>query len=190
MIQPHEQVVNDIEQFVVTHGIIKAFEDRGYGLCALGFGPMMFTNIDMIMEFAQDGRVKDQLEVGRRYLPLPLLKDNATGPEMRQAIGDMVFQLRGPYFIEIQTNPETGNHEAKSNHLIDSIFIEPPFLNIVTDVKFGYYTKENTIVLHLLHAAKAIRKQLMMSTRGALCQSMTTNAVGADLLPNTSTKVQ
>jgi hypothetical protein len=153
-----------IEWTLITHGIVKAFEDRGYGLYQLGKGPMMFTHIEMIMEFVQHGRAEEVLEIGFRYLPLPLIKDSKDTFQMGKAIEEMVNQLRGPYFIDVGTNAE-GNAESLGKHLIDTVAVFPPGLHLSTDVRFGRVTTENTIVLHLAEAANVIRKQLMMSLR-------------------------
>lgn len=153
-----------IEWIAVTHGIILAFEQRGYGLYKLGRGPMMFSDIEMILEFVQYGRAEDVLEIGYRYLPLPLLKDSTDHFQMRKAIGEMILQLRGPFFIDIGTNPD-GTPKVLGKHLIDTVGVYPPFLHLGTDVKFAQITTENTIVLHLSMAADVIKKQLMMSLR-------------------------
>ena len=47
------------EWIAVTHGVIKAFEDRGYALYELGPGPVMFTSSSMVGEFVQYGRAED-----------------------------------------------------------------------------------------------------------------------------------
>jgi hypothetical protein len=153
-----------IEWVAVTHGVILAFEQRGYGLYKLGRGPMMFSDIEMIMEFVQYGRTEDVLEIGYRYLPLPLLKDSKDHNQMRKAIEEMVKQIRGPFFIDVGTNSE-GKPEMLGRHLIDTIGVYPPFLHLGTDVNFAQITTENTIVLHLSSAADIIKKQLMMSLR-------------------------
>jgi len=153
-----------VEWTLVTHGIIKAFEHRGYGLYQLGRGPMMFSGIEMIMELVQYGRAEEVLEVGFRYLPLPLLEDSKDTFQMGRAIGEMIAQLRGPFFANILTNKD-GRPEKIGTHLIDSISIEPPFLNLYCDTRFCQVTTENTIEIHLSGAVAAIRKQLAMSLR-------------------------
>lgn len=159
-----DNVGDAYEWAVTTNGIIKAFEDRGYGLYPTGKGPMMFTDINMIMEFVQYGRAKDTLEIGIRHLPLPLLRDSKDTMQMAAAINEMALQLRGPYFIDIGTNAD-GNAEALGKYLIDSVAVYPPGLHLSTDIRFGQVTTDNTIVLHLAEAANVIRKQLMMSLR-------------------------
>jgi hypothetical protein len=159
-----------IEWTLITHGIIKAFEDRGYGLYPLGKGPMMFTNIEMIMEFVQYGRVEEVLEVGIRHLPLPLIEDSKDTFQMSRAYEEMIHQLRGPYFVDIGINAE-GRPEALGKYLIDTIAVFPPGLHLSVDVKFGQVTTDNTIVLHLAEAANVIRKQLMMSLRTVTMQA-------------------
>ena len=163
-----ENKFNELEELIewiaVTHGIILAFEQRGYGLYKLGRGPMMFSDIEMIMEFVQYGRAEDVLEIGYRYLPLPLLKNSTDHFQMRKAIDEMILQIRGPFFIDVGTSAE-GKPEALGKHLIDTIGVYPPFLHLGTDIKFAQITTENTIVLHLSNAAQIIKKQLMMSLR-------------------------
>ena len=149
-----------LEWIAITYGIIKAFELRGYGLYELGRGPVMFTSIEMIMEFVQYGRTEDVLKVGIRYLPLPLLKDSTDVLQMQKAIEEMARQLRGPFFTDIL--PEKNKVHS---HLIDSVVVEPPFLNLNTDVRFAQVTTENTIEIHLSEAARIIKRQLMMSLR-------------------------
>lgn len=156
-----------IEWVMVTHNIIKAFEDRGYGLYPTGRGPMMFTSINMIMEFVQYGRAEDVLEIGIRHLPLPLLKDSKDTFQMGKAVEEMALQLRGPYFIDIGTNTD-GRPEALGKYLIDSVAVYPPGLHLSTDVRFGQVATDNTIVLHLAEAANVIRRQLMMSLRSVI----------------------
>jgi hypothetical protein len=159
-----------IEWTLITHGIIKAFEARGYGLYPLGKGPMMFTDIMMIMEFVQYGRAEEVLEIGIRHLPLPLIKDSKNTFQMERAIEEMAGQLRGPYFIDIGTNAD-GNAEALGKYLIDTVAVYPPALHLSVDIKFGQVTTDNTIVLHLINAANVIRKQLMMSLRTVTIQA-------------------
>jgi hypothetical protein len=161
-----------VEWIAVTHSIIKAFEQRGYGLYRLGRGPMMFSDIEMVMEFVQCGRAEEVLEVGYRYLPLPLLKDSKDHFQMRKAVDEMVRQLRLPYFIDIGVH-SNGKPKVLGKHLIDTIGVYPPFLHIGTDVKFAQITTENTIVLHLSNAAQIITKQVMMSLRQVNIQQST-----------------
>jgi hypothetical protein len=161
-----------IEWTLVTHGIIKAFEVRGYGLYQLGKGAMMFTDVMMILEFVQCGRAEEVLEIGYRYLPLPLIGDSKDTFQMERAIEEMARQLRGPYFIDIGTNSD-GNAEALGKYLIDTVAVYPPGLHLSVDIQFGQVTTDNTIVLHLAEAANVIRKQLMMSLRQVTVQANT-----------------
>lgn len=163
-----------IEWVAVTNSVIKAFEQRGYGLYKLGRGPMMFSNIEMVMEFVQYGRTEDVLEIGYRYMLLPLLKDSRDTFQMSRAIEEMIHQLRGPYFVDIGTDTE-GEPKVLGRHLIDTVGVYPPFLHLGTDVKFTQATTENTIVLHLSNAAQIIMKQVMMSLRQVSIPSSPTN---------------
>lgn len=153
------------EWAVVTSGIIKAFEDRGYGLYKIGKGPTLFTSIEMVMEFVQYGREKEVLEVGYRHIPLPLVEDSTNHLQVGRAIDEMVKQLRGPFFSNLKTNAD-GSVEMISTHLVDSVTVAPPFLELSIDVRFFKGYQENTIVLPLINAASTIRQQLMMSFRG------------------------
>jgi hypothetical protein len=161
-----------VEWIATTHEVIKAFENRGYGLYPLGHGPMMFAEIEMIMEFVQYGRAEEVLEIGIRHLPLPLIKDSKDTFQMRKAYEEMIFQLRGPFFVDVGTN-DKGRPEALGRHLIDTVAVFPPGLHLSVDIKFGQITTDNTIVLHLSNAAYVIRKQLMMSLRHVNVQTST-----------------
>jgi hypothetical protein len=162
------ETANEMERIVITHGIIKSFEHRGYGLYRLGRGPMLFTNIHMVMEFVQYGRTEDILEVGMRYLPLPLIKDSSDAFQMGRAIEEMVLQLRGPYFLNLQSLSD-GSIKTLGRHLIDTVVIEPPFMQLVTDPKFtGGEMSENVIEIPLHDASRTIRQQVMLSLRAPL----------------------
>lgn len=153
-----------LEWLGVTANIIKAFEHRGYALYKLGRAPMMFTEIEMIMEFVQDGRAEDALEISTYYLPLPLVKDSRDTFLVRKAFEEMIRQLRGPYFLDLIHKPDN-TVEVLGKHLVDTIRVEPPFLHLIVDVKFGR-GEENTIEIPLAEAPYRIAKQLMMSLRG------------------------
>jgi hypothetical protein len=159
-----------VEWTLVTHGLIVAFEQRGYGLYKLGRGPMMFSGIEMIMEFVGYGRAEEVLEVNWRYLPLPLIKDSKDTFQMQKAIEEMVYQLRGPFFTNILVDKE-GEPAKTRSHLIDSISVEPPFLNLYCDIRFCQMTTENTIEIHLSGAAEVIRRQFSMSLRHVSAQT-------------------
>jgi hypothetical protein len=153
------------EWIVTTYGIIKAFEDRGYALYELGPGPVMFTGVGMIEEFIQYGRTEDVLQVGIRYMLLPLVELHSDPRQVMKAIEEMVRQVRAPYFFNCKQD-EDGGVEVLSKHLIDSIAVEPPFLEMSTDVRFGQVTNENTVEIPLADAATVVRNQIMMALRG------------------------
>ena len=159
------------ECIIVTHGIIQAFEDRGWALYGLGPAPMMFTDMNMVMEFVQYGREGNVLEDGIRYLPLPLLKDSTDRYQMARAIDEMVKQLRGPYFLDLQTESD-GSITCLGKHLIDAVMLDSPFLNVITDVRFSQTTRENIIELDLATAAYTIRRQVMLAFRVAKIESV------------------
>lgn len=153
------------EWIVTTYGIIKAFEDRGYALYELGPGPVMFGSSAMIEEFIQYGRAEDVLQVGMRHMLLPLVEDSKDSFQVLKAVDEMVRQVRSPYFFNCRQDPD-GGIVVLSKHLIDSIAVEPPFLDMSCDVRFGPVMQENTIEIPLTDAPVIIRKQLLMSLRG------------------------
>jgi hypothetical protein len=153
------------EWISTTHGIIKAFEDRGYALYELGPGPVIFTDIQMIGEFVQFGRAEDVLQVGVRYMVLPLVELHSDTMQVMRAVGEMVKQVRAPYFFNCKQETD-GSVVVLGKHLIDSISVEPPFLEMSVDVRFGPVMEENTIELPLADAALVVRKQVMMALRG------------------------
>lgn len=163
-----EQIGMDEADFMewthTTNDIIKAFADRGWALYELGQGPMMFTSVDMIMEFVKDGRAEDVLKVGINYLPLPLVQDSRDTFQVTKAVEEMGKQLRGPYFVNLATMDDE-SVIVLGQHLVDSIVVEPPFLNLVTDVRFGYKVDYNTIEIHLTEVAHTIHKQIMLALR-------------------------
>lgn len=64
-----------LEWIATTHGVIEAFKHRGYGLYVYGAAnitmPMMsLSALDDLITF---GPVDDVLDVGIRYIPLPLV---------------------------------------------------------------------------------------------------------------------
>ena len=157
--------VDYAEWITTTYGIVKAFEDRGYALYELGPGPVMFTGVQMIEEFIQFGRTEDVLQVGIRYMLLPLVELHSDPMQVMRAIAEMVRQVRAPYFFNCRQN-EDGGVEILSKHLIDSVAVEPPFLDLSVDVRFGPITEGNTIEIPLVDTATVIRNQVMMALRG------------------------
>ena len=153
------------EWAAVTNGIIKAFEGRGYGIYELGPGAMMFSSAAMIEEFIQFGRAEDVLEVGMRYMLLPLVKDSKDSFQVFRAVDEMIKQVRAPYFFNCKQSADK-SVEVLSKHLIDSIAIEPPFLEMSADVRFGPVMQENTVEIPLADAATVVKNQVMLALRG------------------------
>jgi hypothetical protein len=141
------------------------YVDEVLVLYKIGKGPTIFTSVEMIMEFVQYGREKEVLEIGYRHIPLPLVEDSADHFQVGKAIEEMTSQLRGPFFSNLKTNTDR-SVEIISTHLVDSVTVVSPFLELSIDVRFFKGYQENTIVLPLVNAAHTIRKQLMMSFRG------------------------
>lgn len=153
------------EWIATTYGVIKAFEDRGYALYELGVGPMMFGSAAMIEEFIQFGRAEDVLQVGKRHMLLPLVNDSKDPFQVFKAVDEMARQVRAPYFFNCRKEPD-GGVVVLGKHLIDSVAVEPPFLEMSCDVRFGPVMQENTVEIPLVDAHIIIRKQVMMALRG------------------------
>jgi hypothetical protein len=100
-----------------------------------------------------------------RYMPLPLVEDSRDSFQVIKAIDEMVRQVRAPYFFNCKQEKD-GSITVLSKHLIDSISVEPPFLELSVDVRFGPIMEENTIEIPLIDVAVVIRKQVMMALRG------------------------
>lgn len=157
--------VDYVEWIATTYGIIRAFEDRGYALYELGPGPIMFGSVAMIEEFIQFGRAEEVLNVGMRHMLLPLVKNSEDSFQVMKAVDEMVKQVRAPYFFNCKQGTD-GSVEVLSRHLIDSVAVEPPFLEMSVDVRFGPVMEENTIEIPLVDAPLVIKKQVMMALRG------------------------
>ena len=156
-------VVDVMEQTFVTNAIIKAFEHRGWGLYSVGRGPVMFTSLEMVMEVVSFGREEKMLDTGMRYMLLPLLKDSADKYQMARAVEQLAVELRGPYFVNMKATEE--GVEILSRHLIDTVEIEPPFLNFHTDTRFAQVTADTTVEVHLSGAVQAVLKQVTLALR-------------------------
>jgi len=154
------------EWIATTHGIIEAFKARGYALYVIGAADSVaFMGPDLLNNVISFGPTEDVLELGLRYIPLPLVnKEQRDNPAaVMAAVNQMIFNIRGPFFLDLQTMDD-GNIEARGAHLIDSIFIEPPFLYMVIDSRFGS-GKEGSIELHLSEAAHKISRQVQLALR-------------------------
>lgn len=159
--------VDYAEWIATTYGIIKAFEDRGYALYAIGSAEApAFITLDLISNLIAFGPTEDVLDIDLRYVPLPLVaKEQRNDPVVvRTAIDLMVHNMRGPYFVDLQTDPEDGSVTPKGSHLVDSLLIDPPYLYLVIDSRFGS-GKAGSIELHLATAAHKVRSQLMLALR-------------------------
>jgi hypothetical protein len=156
------------EWIVITHGIIKAFEDRGYALYSVGTSdaPAFIGSKDLLGELVSFGPTTDVLEPGFRFIPLPLVaKGQRSDPvAVFAAVDLMIHSMRGPYFIDLQTDEKDGSVTPIGSHLVDSLLIEPPFLYLVIDSRFGS-GRTGSIELHLATAAHKIRGQLMLALR-------------------------
>lgn len=152
------------EWILVTNGIIHAFETRGWALYPVGKGPMMFSCTSQVMEIVSFGREGDAMEIGVRYMLLPLIEDSKDTFQMQKAIEEVCRRLGGPYYADLEDSKD--GTEILGRHLIDSTSVEPPNLELHLDVKFQQVMTENTVMLPLATAANTICKQMLMSLRG------------------------
>ena len=156
------------EWISTTNGVIEAFKSRGYALYSIGVAdsPAFIGSRDMLGELISFGPTEDVLEPGLRFIPLPMVAEGQREDPRAvfAAVDCMVHNMRGPYFIDLQTDPKDESVVPMGSHLIDSIYIEPPHLYLVIDSRFGSGRK-GSIELHLATAAHKIRGQVMLALR-------------------------
>lgn len=150
---------------LVSAGIVKAFESRGYALYLVSSGgPVFFADQYQLAEFIVYGREKLMLDLGCRYIVLPLVDKDNEPAAILQAVGVMVEQVRAPYFFDLEQTKE-GGVEVKSKHVVDSVAIVSPNLELTVDIRFAK-SYGNTIELPLATASQVIRKQMLLCLRG------------------------
>ena len=163
------------EWIATTHGIVKAFQDRGYALYQIGASDStaFIGSVELLKELIAFGPTEDVLEPDYRFIPLPLVSEGQRdNPEaVMAAVEQMTFNMRGPYFVDLQTDPKDGSVTPMGSHLVDSIFVESPNLYLVIDSRFGS-GRSGSIELHLATAAHKVRSQLMMALRSNSIPSM------------------
>ena len=156
------------EWISTTYGVIKAFQDRGYSLYAIGAADSVafIGSRELLGELISFGPTEDVLDSGIRYIPLPLVVEGQRDDPATvfAAIDCMVHNMRGPYFVDLQTDLKDGSVTPQGSHLVDSLLIDPPHLYLVIDSRFGSGRK-GSIELHLATAAHKIRSQLMLALR-------------------------
>lgn len=160
--------VDYAEWIAVTYDIVEAFKDRGYALYVIGAsGSMTFLGSrEQLGDIISFGPEEQVLEPGIRFVPLPLVNEGQrSDPKAVFAAADlMIHNMRGPYFIDLQTDETDESVTPIGTHLVDSVFVEPPYLYMVLDSRFGS-GKAGSIELHLANAAFKIRSQLMLALR-------------------------
>lgn len=156
-----------VEWIGVSQEIIHAFKHRGYSLYLLGQGNSILplNSMDLLDDIIGFGPESDVLEIGFRYVVLPLVhEDQMMNPSaVKAAAMESIGAMRGPYFIDLETD-EHAYAVPKGAYLIDSIEMQPPFLYMVIDSRFGSQ-KTGSIELPLATAAHTIQRQLMLSLR-------------------------
>lgn len=156
------------EWIVTTHGVIKAFQDRGYSLYSIGAADSaaFIGSKDVLRELIAFGPTEDVLDMDIRYIPLPMVAEEQRSDPAAvfAAVDCMVHNMRGPYFVDLQTDPKDGSVTPKGSHLVDSLLIDPPYLYLVIDSRFGS-GRAGSIELHLATATHKIMSQLMLALR-------------------------
>ena len=170
-----ERRVLELEEEAFQRDIIQSFELRGWALYEFGEGLPLVSYLDL-QPIVEMGREKVRLKHGIRYVPLPLHERDADWATIRDLVFAVVSQGRGPYFVDLEekTDEETGETwvEPVGVYLIDSVVLDPPFLNLVIDPRLsrikdpsrieGLEAVEIPVHLACLHV---IRNQLMKCMR-------------------------
>ena len=166
-----------LEWISTTHGIITAFQDRGYALYQIGAADsaVFISSRELLEQLIAFGPAEDVLELGFRYIPLPLVAEEQRDDPVAvmAAVDCMVHNMRGPYFTDLQSHPD-GSVEPMGSHLVDSVFVDSPNLCMVIDSRFGSGRK-GTIELPLATAAYQISRQLMLALRKTSMMPKTLN---------------
>jgi len=156
------------EWISTTHGIIQAFKDRGYAMYCIGVADStaFIGSRELLSELVACGPTEDVLKPGYRFILMPLVAEEqrADPKAVFAAVDCMVHNMRGPYFVDLQTDISDDSVVCMGSHLIDSLLIEPPHLYLVIDSRFGS-GRSGSIELHLATAAHKIRGQVMMALR-------------------------
>lgn len=164
-----KEELNTEEMFefgLISRSIVTAFESRGYGLYLVSTrgGNVLFSEPSQVEEFIVMGREKLILDLGYRYILLPLVEQDKDPRAVFQAIHKMVQEMRAAYFFNIIEGKE-GKPEVESRHVVDSVVIVPPYLELTIDPRFSNPCG-NTIELPLGIAAQTIRRQMLLALRG------------------------
>ena len=157
--------VDYMEWITTTHGVIKAFEHRGYALYLISQGDSVpFITLELLRDVISFGPTEDVLDINMRYIPLPLVDPSQrSNPDAVMAAAyQMAERGRGPFFVDLQTNSD-GSVSPIGRYLVDSVYVEPPHLYLVIDSRFG--GTKGSIELHLGIAADTICKQLTLALR-------------------------
>ncbi len=136
-----EHFVNFTEEEAFQLDIIQSFENRGWALYEFGNGEPLtsYLELEYIVEM---GREKRWLKHGIRYLLLPLNELDSNWPVIRDLMFMIISQGRGPYFVDLvehhgRSVQDEGWVEPIGVYLIDSVVLDPPFLNLVIDPKMS-----------------------------------------------------
>lgn len=168
-----ENQILQLEEKVFDIDIIESFAHRGWALYEIG--PIQQTNTFdsylSLQPFVEMGREKEHIQIGSRYVLLPLNIEDTNWELIRDLSFMLLSQGRGPFFIEFREGiDENGKWiEPVGRFLIDSIYLDPPELVLIIDPRLSN-TRNPSIIgkteirLHLSELWK-IRKCLMMAIR-------------------------
>ncbi len=170
-----EALVNLTEERAFHLDIIQSFENRGWALYEFGNGQPLTSYLEL-QYIVEMGRETRWLKHGIRYLLLPLNEQDSNWPVIRDLFFMIISQGRGPYFVDLEEHrgkgADDGWVEPIGSYLIDSVVLEPPFLNLIIDPNMSRIKdperiksfKNLQIPVHIseLHI---IRKQIMKALR-------------------------
>ncbi len=170
-----EHLVNLMEERAFHLDIIQSFETRGWALYEFGNGEPLTSYLEL-QYIVEMRREKRWLKHGIKYLLLPLNEQDSNWPVVRDLFFMIISQGRGPYFVDLEEHRGNGTNggwvEPIGSYLIDSVVLEPPFLNLVIDPQMSRIKDperikgiENFQIPVPLSDLHIIRKQLMKAIR-------------------------
>ena len=163
--------LDNIEQVGTKLDIISSFASRGWALYEVG--DLKIRSLLDLKPCITAGRARSWLHSEVRYAVLPLVKHSWNPNVVLDTMRAIIGQQRGPYFVDLREDwddeANDGFVEPVGVYLIDSIFISPPFLDLIIDkfmskVKDPECSRGDSIRIHLSELYK-IRQQLQIARR-------------------------
>jgi len=171
-----DQATNILEEMVFQMDIIDSFARRGWGLYQTDevvFDNDNLSGLYILKVIVEEGREKQGLEYGKRYILLPLAEEDDNWEVIYNLVQTLIMHGRGPYFIDLREKKDENNDiyiEPIGVYFIDSVVLVPPYLILNFDLRMSRIRypelamKGNSIEIHLSDLWK-IRKQVMMALR-------------------------